>query len=509
MNPSKPQSDLLWSTQQANLFMSGQGGGKTFCAGVISAQFAWSFPQVRGLIGANTYDQLNKSTLFRVREVWKEHFNWVEYNEYTGRGQYVVGVKPPRGFNTEWHNYDRYSNILSFKNGAVIYIGSLDRYKALDGMEIGWAILDETKDTREEAVTEVITGRLRQEGMYVGDTGWILDEKMQPYKSGEPFNPLYILTSPAKVAWLNNWFGLIDHEQEILSKIFSDTTYFSKDTTENKKVVISSTYHNLDNLPKNYIENRKSNVPSHLHEMLIYGSPFSKTGGEFYKCFDLESHVLDEIEYDANMPLHISFDENVNPYMTCTIWQIDGKDAYQIDEICLPSPNNRVTKVCAEFIRRYMGHVAGLFIYGDRTSKKEDAKLEKGQNMFTIIANELHEFRPVLRLPSKNPPVVMRGNFKNAIFENEFAGIRVRIAKKCRNSIADYTYVKEDSDGSKKKETAKDELTGVTYEQFGHTSDANDYLICEAFNIEFRKYQAPKGEAERIIGQPVANGSTY
>jgi hypothetical protein len=148
MKPSKPQYDILTSRKPVNLFLAGQGSGKTHCAGGVSSTFISNFPKVKGLIAANTYDQLNRSTMYRIREVWEHEFQIKEYSELTKEGCYVIGKQPPKHFNTDSHNFDRYNNIISFDNGAVVYIGSFDNYKALDGMEIGWAILDETKDTK-------------------------------------------------------------------------------------------------------------------------------------------------------------------------------------------------------------------------------------------------------------------------------------------------------------------------------------------------------------------------
>lgn len=466
---SEPQRTVFESEQQVNVFLAGQGSGKTHLGGIISGRYISLFPEVRGMIAANTYQQLTQSTLFRIREVWKEVFNWQEYNPYSQKGEYVVGIKPPQSFDTKNHNYDKYHNIISFKHGAVLYYGSLDNYKALDGKEVAWAILDETKDTKEEAVKEVILGRLRQMGIIVND---------------KDFNPLYLLTSPAKVQWLNEWFSLEDFETEILSKIFSKEDFFYKDI-DNKRVVISSTYHNKKNLPRDYIPNQKANLNTALQDMLIYGSPFSKSGGEFYKGFDRARHV-GQCKYNPELPLHISFDFNVNPYITLLISQIQDKAIYFINEICLKSPRNNTHKLCLEFIRQYQGHEAGLFIYGDPSGKQEDTRSERGYNDYTIIKNTLRQFKPHLRIESKHPAVVPRGNFINQVLERELQGIIILIDSRCKNLITDLSYLKEASDGTKHKE--RERKNGVSYEKYGHCADALDYLLTSAFKNEYIKY---------------------
>ena len=134
----------------------GVGSGKTHAIGVQSAYFVLNFPHVDGFIGANYNKQLTDSTLKRCRDVWFSEFNWVEGRDY------VVGVKPPKHFNTDGHNFDNYHGIISFWNSTIVFKGSLENAKAHDGKEFAWALLDETKDTRERDVKDVILTRLRQ-----------------------------------------------------------------------------------------------------------------------------------------------------------------------------------------------------------------------------------------------------------------------------------------------------------------------------------------------------------
>lgn len=221
-------------------------------------------------------------------------------------------------------------------------------------------------------------------------------------------------------------------------------------------------------------------------------------GGEFYKSFKVERDVITTPAYDPTMPLHISLDENVNPYLTLSVYQASGLSLWKIDEICLKHPENTLKKTLMEFARRYPKNKAGLFVYGDRTSIKADAKLEKGQNFFTIVMEYLQQWNPILRLPSQNPPVAMIGNFMNEIFENNIFGCSFKIGDTCKNTITDYLYVKEAPDGTKLKEKAKDPNTGITYERFGHCSDTDQYMIAQYFSNEFRQYQ--KGpDVQRVV----------
>lgn len=200
INLTDPQSELYLHPATLNLFLAGKGSGKSHYAGIIALDFIYKYPSVKGFIGANTYDQLNTSTMTKILEVWSKQ-GVEEWNENTKKGCFVIHKQPPKTFADVGHNYISYKNIITFDNGATIYLGSLENAKAHEGKEFGWAILDETKDSKEEDVKDTILTRLRQKGIFINNEG-LFDI------TGKSINPLYILTSPAKIQWLNEWFEL-------------------------------------------------------------------------------------------------------------------------------------------------------------------------------------------------------------------------------------------------------------------------------------------------------------
>lgn len=231
-------------------------------------------------------------------------------------------------------------------------------------------------------------------------------------------------------------------------------------------------------------------------------------GGLFYKNFNVARNTFDW-EYNPNIPLHISFDFNVNPYMSCSIWQIVGKACYLIDELAMKNPYNTTKGVCNEFKRKYFAHRGGLFVYGDPSGKQQDTRSEKGHNDYKIIQNELDMFKPVLRVATMHPPVAMRGNFINEIFANNYADISINLFSESVYLKNDLLFGKEASDGTKLKEKVKGE-DGATYEKYFHIADSMDYMICEAFKGEFQQYQNGSGTAmRRPISQPINTKSKY
>ena len=259
--------------------------------------------------------------------------------------------------------------------------------------------------------------------------------------------------------------------------------------TDNKYIVGPHFY------DKHVIEDFEKDKLTDHNYYLVYGlGNWGKirTGGEFWKDFNSNIHLTTQ-GWDEDLPLHITWDENVNPFLTCLVWQINGKKAVQIDEICLSDPRNRIKHVCAEFMQRYpIDRVKGLFVYGDRTSWKEDTKKEKGENFYTEILNYLDAYNPVLRLQSVNPSIVQSAGFINQIYAGSIPDVEVLINERCKKSINDYMYALEDSDGTLKKTMKKNSLTGVSYQEYGHPSDAKRYILTMAFKTEYEAYKSGK-----------------
>ena len=262
-------------------------------------------------------------------------------------------------------------------------------------------------------------------------------------------------------------------------------------------------------LPQAYLDNLK-NLPTFEYMVFVEGNwdIQLKTGGEFYKCFEIDKHVK-HTKYNPLLPLHISWDDNVNPYLPCGIFQIEGKEIRMIDEITGVTPNNTVKAVCNEIIRKYQGHESGMFVYGDATANKADTKLEHGFNFYRLILDYLVQFKPRNRVTQSNPSVVMRGNFINTIFEKNFGDINIIIGENCKTAISDFIGLKEDADGTKLKEMQTDTRTKVRFQKYGHFSDLFDYICCTAFVNDFENYQRGKKTLGITIGRTSQSKNGY
>ena len=476
---SNPQMAILKSTKAMNLFLGGVGSGKTYLLGIKTYQLIRSFPKMRGFIGANTAMQLTQSTLFRIREYWKS-IGIIEYEkEGSPNGQYVINKQPPAHFNKEGHSFDSYYNIISFINGCVIFVGSLENSAAHSGKEMAWAVLDETWDTRESDVKEIILARIRQRGIYL-----VNGELKDTGNPDQQFNPLYIVTSPAKVEWLNSLFELEKYINEIAGLIYSDKTFFYKEF-DNKCAVISSTYHNKHNVGEAYIKNILDNNTEERGKALIFANPFSSTGGEFYSSFNRLKHV-NNVKYNPELPLHLSFDQNAVPYNSLGISQVSKQGDMWIcsfiDEITLENPRNSTEEVCEEFMLRYPNHKSGMFYYGDASGHNRTTMNKDFKHHYEIVAYKLRKYlnNGSDRTLISNPSLVKRRDFINMIFEEKLP-IRITVNESCKKLIADLMYTKQALDGGKDKHIVTDKDSGDKYQKYGHLGDLLEYQCVELF----------------------------
>lgn len=245
-----------------------------------------------------------------------------------------------------------------------------------------------------------------------------------------------------------------------------------------------------------YRKTLEENTTAYDRERLLHANwdAQQKTGAEALKSFNLDKHVRRHVAYNPDLPLHISFDENVNPHITCGIYQIETcndktREVRQLAEVCPTPPNNSRKNAAALVQKLFPGHKSGLFIYGDATSQKQETGKEYGENFFTELKQFLRIYNPSMRVPSKNPPVVAKLSFLDLILEKEYRQIRLIIDDSCEICKNDYAYAMEDAEGGILKKKVTHPETKVQYEEHGHGIDQLSYFICQAFAGDFAFYQ--------------------
>jgi hypothetical protein len=438
--PSAKQTEYMSAAFSGNysylLFGGAIRGGKTYCALGTLLLLCSKYPGSRWAIVRDTLATIKRTVIPSFFKIC------------------------PNGF---FKSYNQDTQVITLTNGSeiLLFAENFDEDKLLlrwRGLEVNGFVLEEANELQESSFYKA----MERAGTYI------------PVGCEKP-KPLIMLTCNPSAGWVKSLFydrwqnGTLPKGWLYLPSKITDNPFIAED--------------------KDYMASL-SNMPFYEYEVYVNGNwdLQVKTGGEFYKCFEQGKHI-GNADYDPALPIHLSFDDNVVPFLPAGVFQIKGTQMFMVDELIGKSPDNTVKAICDLFTRRYYNHAAGLFIYGDATAQKEDTKIEKGHNFFTLIMGYLNKFHPKDRVRRSNPSVAMRGSFINSILEKEVFGLKLTISPNCKEAIADFINTKEAPDGTKVKNMVTDPKTGARFQQWGHISDLTDYFIVGAFNDQFIKYQ--------------------
>jgi hypothetical protein len=453
-DPTPTQMKFIEATLSGNykyiLFGGGIRGGKTFAGLGTLILLSKIYPNSKWVVVRDSLTTLKRNTLPSFNKICPIKFI---------------------------DNYNQETQVVKFTNGSeIMFFGEnyaddkdLNRWK---GLECNGFLLEEVNELQEQSF-------------------WKAVERAGSHVITNKPKPLVLMTCNPSRGWVKDL--IYDKwKNEVLPP---DFLYINSKVTDNPYVYED----------KDYMRSL-ANMPKYEYEVYVNGNwdLQLQTGGEFYKSFNIDKHT-GKCTYDEHLALHISFDENVNPYLPCCIFQIKDKNVYQIDEIAGITPNNTLSWVCSEISRRYPNHNTGMFIYGDATSRKKDVKQEEGHNLFSLILKYLDKYNPTLRVDLSNPSVVTRGSWINSVLEKETDGIKVLIDGSCQRTIADFMNIKEDADGTKKKTMATDPKTKVRYQEWGHFVDSFDYFLTFAFRNEFDIYTSHGWKGKYILGKNISH----
>jgi hypothetical protein len=259
---------------------------------------------------------------------------------------------------------------------------------------------------------------------------------------------------------------------------------------------IPSTIFDNPHLSEDY-KNSLLTLPRYEYEVFVLGNwdVQLKTGGEFFKKFELESHV-GPVTIDPEEPIHISIDNNVMPYIAVTLWQIckNGERwlVQQVGEVCARDPRNTATSAAREvlrFLKRHDYNASKVFLYGDPTTTARNTIDDDKKTFLDKFTDKMQSRYAVeKRFFRKAPSVSISGDFINEIYETQAFGIELKIGEHCKESINDYIETKENKDGGINKIRVRDSDSNVSYEKNGHLSDTKRYFITKCFLEEYKKY---------------------
>lgn len=431
------------------LYGGAAGGGKTMlgCAWQIYRRI--KYQGTRGAIVRRGLKVLRQSTLITFFEVSKS-MGYISGTHYT---------------------YNSVLSTFTFLNGSTItlidlsYKPSDPDYQTFGSVEYTDIFMDEAGELPERGV-DVLKSRIRH--------------KLSDYN----LKPKLLMCSNPHDGWLKSTFVKDKDGKKVSLK--PNQKYVQAKLTDNPDV----------NFVKIYEQQLKSMNSEYDKARLLDGDwdAMPKTGREYYYAFNHDIHVNESISYNPDVATHISFDFNSNPYMTMLEIQVKLMDGIWhvnvVDEYCYEHPQNTTFHIVDAYAKKRAGNVSALYYYGDYTGRNQSTAamgdVRHNYDVVELILAGMLNNNSNRVIP--NQSVLKRKEFLLDILMNKLP-IRLSLHPVCKNLIKEMTYMKELPDGTKHVEMTKDEITGKSFEKYGHLTDALEYFLTSCFHEIYESYK--------------------
>lgn len=403
---------------------------------------------------------------------------------------------------------DGVKTITCLSNGARIVFKGLDDSEKIKGLSsFKRVVLDEESEFEEEDYKQI---RKRLRGMVgqqiittfnpIKETHWIKTQIFDKEKWHDIPKVVEIAglelppqLTDVKSIRMNEPKSILNPRTKEIEEHPSDTVVIQTTYLNNFWVVGSpdGTYGFYDEQCVADFERDRLNDPDYYNVYALGEWGVIRTGSEFFSSFNRGVHT-GVCEYDPTLPVHISVDSNVLPYISITYWQIalegDKKHIRQIGETCADSPNNTVRKAAKLVAKRLheMG-VDKVILHGDASTRAANNIDDEKRSFHDLFIDTMQKegIEVIDKVSNKNPSVPMSGEFINAIFDAVLPGLQITIDENCKVSTEDYMSVQKDVNGGILKTKVKNKITMQTYEEHGHISDTFRYVVVDMLREEF------------------------
>lgn len=407
---------------------------------------------------------------------------------------------------------DGVRQIVCLSNGAKIDFGGLDDPEKIKGISnYKRVVLDEWSEFESEDYKQVRKRLRGKEGQQIittfnpiKETHWIKKEVFDVEKWHDVPMEIEIAghkipsqLTAVKSIRMNEAKMILNPRTKEIEEHAPDTVVIQSTYLNNFWVVGSpdGTYGYYDEQCIADFEKDRIHDPDYYNVYALGEWGVIRTGSEFFGSFNRGKHT-GKVKYDPELPIHISVDSNVLPYISCTYWQVDidhGRDSdkfeiRQIGETCAESPNNTVrksAKLVAQRLKEW--NPTKVYIHGDASTRAANNIDDEKRSFLDLFIDTLKKegVDVVDCVSNKNPSVPMSGEFINAIFDSILPGLNIIIDEECKISIEDYMSVQKDVNGAILKTKVKNKITMQTYEEHGHLSDTFRYLVIDVLRNEF------------------------
>jgi hypothetical protein len=180
--------------------------------------------------------------------------------------------------------------------------------------------------------------------------------------------------------------------------------YFVEQKPENYRLIVAPTTQNKF-LASDFVESLKSAYDEQYYRINVLGEFGDYTSGLVVKNFTVDN--VKELTYQPDMPLHLTWDFNVDP-MSCVLAHKTKDKVFYFDEFILE--NTTTQRTIDAVIERYPNHKSSIIVNGDASGDNRSTQSEVSN--YVIIKNALKRHYPdnkiVFDLKPFNPPIKNR-----------------------------------------------------------------------------------------------------
>ena len=354
------------------IYQGGYGSGKTWCGSLLGILLATKYAGSKGLVGAKEYELVRKTTL-------------VSYLEHLDSMGFLLGRD---------YTYNKIDKIIRFANGSEILFSALDDPEKYKSLNLHWAEIEEASQISDSSFKQLL-GRLRN--TYIGK-----DWEDFRYRLFGHTNP-----QPDK-GWI--WQRFVENKQD------------------NYRLIIAPTTNNIY-LPEHYVESLKESFDEEYYKINVLGEFGDYASGLVVKGFNQDN--IKELHYIDDLPLHLTWDFNVDP-MSCVCAHVTNGKVFYFDEFILE--NSSTQRTIDAVIEKYPNHKGDIIINGDASGDNRSTQSEVSN--YIIIKNALKAHYPEnkikFHLRPYNPPIKNRIAAFNAMICNSKGERRAFFDKKLK-----------------------------------------------------------------------------
>jgi len=414
------------------MYQGGYGSGKTWCGSLLGILLATKYGGSKGLVGAKEYELVRKTTL-------------VSYLEHLDNMGFILNRD---------YTYNKIDKTIRFANGSEILFSALDDPEKYKSLNLHWAEIEEASQISDASFKQLL-GRLRN--VYRGDD------------------------------WVDFRYRLFGHTNPQFDKGWIYQRFVEK-KQDNYRLIIAPTTDNIY-LPEHFVESLKENFDEAYYKINVLGEFGDYSSGLVVKGFSPDN--IRPITYQPDMPLHLTWDFNVDP-MSCICAHKTKDKVFYFDEFILENASTEQT--INEVIKRYPNHKGTIIINGDASGDNRSTQSERTN--YVIIRNALRRHyttNPILlQIRPFNPRIKNRIAAFNSMVK-DYNGVRkIFVDPKCEKLLYNIYNLKY--------KVGSDEVDVPTYSAIKtdphlkfleHPFDAASYLVEYYFPLVIEDYKSP------------------